>query len=354
MPIYHQGRKVKDVFHQGRKVKEIWYQGRLIYAALRIRGFEGFIDQMDAQMAAASLTATTATVSGGSGKRSELHMVAGSDSALTVTQDGRRALRMEVRRGMVYAESTSQRSQRVILSAPWPGGTHAVTLVTEADGLTSYKVTLLIDGVQAATTTNSGGIFNSQDVLTSSYAIVTATNTVAWGFTGGESSQPAWVAESLRPGFVSWRTVAPSSRVLVPGGEVLAWAYSGGQGGQGGGTRNAGRQGAAGNGSPVSGFTLDMLPNVTVGEGGKGGRGSSISSSGNVGVPGGPTTIGGWFTTATATTRPTPQAWGSTYTGTIPGEGGAGGSSGNETASGYGGDGSSGEPGGLVIARRWP
>lgn len=31
MPIYHQGRKVKEVYHQGRKVKEIWHMGRLIY-----------------------------------------------------------------------------------------------------------------------------------------------------------------------------------------------------------------------------------------------------------------------------------------------------------------------------------
>ncbi|AIL96436.1 hypothetical protein CUREI_11750 (plasmid) [Corynebacterium ureicelerivorans] len=354
MPIYHQGRKVKDVFHQGRKVKEIWHMGRLIYAASRIRGFEGFIDQMDFRMAAASLTATTATVPVRSSKRSELHMVAGSDSALTVTQGGRRALRMEVRGGMVYAESTSPSGQRVILSAPWTGGMHAVALLTDLDGLTSYKVTLLIDGVQVATTVNSGGIFNSQDVFTPGYASVAATNTAAWGFRGGQADSPDWIAETLRPGFVSWRTVSPSIQLLVPGGEVSAWAYSGGQGGQGGGTDRAGKKGAPGNGAPVSGFTLDMLPNVTVGEGGKRGRGSSISSSGNVGVPGGPTTIGGWFTTATATTRPTPQAWGSTYTGTIPGEGGAGGSSGNKTASGYGGDGSSGEPGGLVIARRWP
>ena len=28
MPIYHQGRKVKEVYHQGRKVKEIWHMGR--------------------------------------------------------------------------------------------------------------------------------------------------------------------------------------------------------------------------------------------------------------------------------------------------------------------------------------
>ena len=33
MPIYHQGRKVKEVYHQGRKVKEIWHMGRLIYTS---------------------------------------------------------------------------------------------------------------------------------------------------------------------------------------------------------------------------------------------------------------------------------------------------------------------------------
>lgn len=33
MPIYHQGRKVKEVYHQGRKVKEIWHMGRKIYSS---------------------------------------------------------------------------------------------------------------------------------------------------------------------------------------------------------------------------------------------------------------------------------------------------------------------------------
>lgn len=33
MPIYHQGRKVKEVYHQGRKVKEIWHMGRKIYTS---------------------------------------------------------------------------------------------------------------------------------------------------------------------------------------------------------------------------------------------------------------------------------------------------------------------------------
>ena len=33
MPIYHQGRKVKEVYHQGRKVKEIWHMGRRVYSS---------------------------------------------------------------------------------------------------------------------------------------------------------------------------------------------------------------------------------------------------------------------------------------------------------------------------------
>lgn len=33
MPIYHQGRKVKEVYHQGRKVKEIWYMGRRVHSS---------------------------------------------------------------------------------------------------------------------------------------------------------------------------------------------------------------------------------------------------------------------------------------------------------------------------------
>ena len=39
MPIYHQGRKVKEVYHQGRKVKEIWHMGRKIYASFKPRVF---------------------------------------------------------------------------------------------------------------------------------------------------------------------------------------------------------------------------------------------------------------------------------------------------------------------------
>ena len=39
MPIYHQGRKVKEVYHQGRKVKEIWHMGRRIYTSFKPRVF---------------------------------------------------------------------------------------------------------------------------------------------------------------------------------------------------------------------------------------------------------------------------------------------------------------------------
>lgn len=348
MPIYYQGRKVKEVWHQGREVKEIWHMGRIVYTASRIRGFEGFLDQVDAATAVSSLTASTATVSGVSTSRSQSHMLVSGDSTFTVTQGDRRSLHVEVRGGTVYAESTSQSGQKVTLDAPWPGGTHAVSLVTENDGLFSYKVRLWVDGKEVAAVTNSGGLLNSQGLLSSGDAVVTTTNAAAWGFDRGNPPTTGWIAESLQPGYVSWRTAKPSTQVLVPGGEVMAWAYSGGQGGEGGDSLS-GDDGAPGNGALIPGFTLDMLPDVTVGAGGRGGYGSS--SYGDDGGPGGPTTIGDWFTTATATTRPTPQAWGSTYTGTIPGKGGKGGTSGRDGKSGSSGD--YGDPGGLVIARRW-
>lgn len=37
MPVYHQGRKVKEVYHQGRKVKELWYMGRKVYTSFTLR-----------------------------------------------------------------------------------------------------------------------------------------------------------------------------------------------------------------------------------------------------------------------------------------------------------------------------
>ena len=348
MPIYYQGRKVKEVWHQGREVQEIWHMGRLVYTASRIRGFEGFLDQVDAVTAVSSLTASTATVSGGSTGRSVSHMLVGGDSAFTVAQGDRRSLHVEVRGGTVYAESTSQSGQKVTLDAPWPGGMHAVSLVTDNDGLFSYKVRLWVDGKEVAAVTNSGGLLNSQSVFSSGDAVVATTNTAAWGFDRGTEPTTGWIAESLQPGYVSWRTAKPDTRVLVPGGEVMAWAYSGGQGGEGGDSRT-GDNGASGKGALIPGFTLDMLPDVTVGAGGKGGYGSK--NHGGPGGPGGSTAIGDWFTTATATTRPTPQAWGSTYTGPIPGKGGKGGSSGNDGKSGS--SGYDGAPGGLVIARRW-
>lgn len=33
MPIYHQGRKAKEVWHQGRRVKEVWHMGRRVYSS---------------------------------------------------------------------------------------------------------------------------------------------------------------------------------------------------------------------------------------------------------------------------------------------------------------------------------
>ena len=44
MPIYHQGRKVKEVYHQGRKVKEIWHMGRKIYTSFKPRTFTVRLD----------------------------------------------------------------------------------------------------------------------------------------------------------------------------------------------------------------------------------------------------------------------------------------------------------------------
>lgn len=44
MPIYHQGRKVKEVWHQGRKVKEIWHMGRRIYTSFKPRTFTMTLD----------------------------------------------------------------------------------------------------------------------------------------------------------------------------------------------------------------------------------------------------------------------------------------------------------------------
>ena len=44
MPIYHQGRKVKEVHHQGRKVKELWYMGRKIYTSFTPRVFTVRLD----------------------------------------------------------------------------------------------------------------------------------------------------------------------------------------------------------------------------------------------------------------------------------------------------------------------
>lgn len=44
MPIYHQGRKVKEAYHQGRKVKEIWHMGRKIYTSFKPRTFTMTLD----------------------------------------------------------------------------------------------------------------------------------------------------------------------------------------------------------------------------------------------------------------------------------------------------------------------
>ena len=36
MPIFHQGRKVKEVWHQGRKVREIWHNGQKVFSGVRL------------------------------------------------------------------------------------------------------------------------------------------------------------------------------------------------------------------------------------------------------------------------------------------------------------------------------
>jgi len=49
MPIYHQGRKVKEVFYQGRKVKEIWHMGRRVYSSRPVEVMPAISAYFDAQ-----------------------------------------------------------------------------------------------------------------------------------------------------------------------------------------------------------------------------------------------------------------------------------------------------------------
>lgn len=364
MPVYHQGRKVKGVYHQGRKVKELWYMGRKVYSSIMYGGYGAFIEEMAQRCKVSSLGDTSATFRSAFGStNSQCHLVASGDAALEVRQGSRRAMFIEVRNGTVYAVVTSNRSTTVSLSAPIATGVHAITLST-ADRALGYGVTLLVDGKAVGANELVGGVFSPHKVFENGDVTTSARNAVAWGagdteimpfldmasaYSGNDVSVQ-WIADSLKPGHVVWYSGAKIT-YLAQGGEAMAWAYSGGQGGQGGGNSSAGYAGADGNGLLASGFTLGMLPEVTIGTGGAGGRGAQFSSRGNPGSPGQPTTIGNWFTTANATTRPTPQAWGSTYTGELPGKGGAGGEAGSN--GGEGSPGKAGMPGGLVLARRW-
>ena len=363
MPVYHQGRKVKEVHHQGRKVKELWYMGRKVYSSIMYGGYGAFIEEMAQRCKVSSLGDTPATFRSVLGStNSQCHLVASGDAALEVRQGNRRAMFIEVRNGTVYAVVTSNRSTTVSLSAPIATGVHAITLST-ADRALGYGVTLLVDGKAVGANESVGGAFSPHKVFENGDVTTSARNAVAWGagdteimpfldmasvYSGNDVSVQ-WIVDSLRPGHVVWYSGAKIT-YLAQGGEAMAWAYSGGEGGKGGGNTFSGSKGSDGNGALVPGFTLDMLPNVTIGAGGAGGSGSD-TASGRSGSYGNPTTVGDWFTTANAATRPTPVAWGETFKGSIPGRGGSGGSSGS--SGGSGSRGSAGESGGLVIARRW-
>lgn len=361
MPVYHQGRKVKEVWHQGRRVKEIWHMGKLVYTSRTpITGFEAALDQIDSVADVMSISEPNAskdfTVSGT--RLTQVHMLVEGSGSLTVKQDSRTALHMSVSGSTINVVSNGDRGKNNLsFSAPWPGGKHIVTLSTDSDWY-GYRLKLLVDGVQVETATNGGAFTLSENVFPLASATLTTENCLAWAFgsssaLGNADSTVPWIANNLGAGVVSWRNVTAYSRLRVPGGSVLAWAYSGGNGGSGGTSRSIGISGASGNGAQVPGFTLDMLPSLVVGAGGSGGSGGKYSSySGGSGQP---TTIGE-FSTATATTRPTPVAWGSTCPLSLPGKGGSGGASGTRDDDGKYTDGSSGSrgaPGGLIIARRW-
>ncbi|SDR75787.1 hypothetical protein [Corynebacterium timonense] len=362
MPIYHQGRKVKEVWHQGRRVKEVWHQGKLVYTARTpITGFEVALDQIDSVADAMSITEPDASkdfmVS--STRSTQVHMLVEGPGSLTVKQDSRTALHMSVSGSTINVVSNGDRGKNnLAFSAPWPGGKHIVSMSTDIDWY-GYRLKLLVDGEQVETATNGGAFTLSENVLVSGSATVTASNCVAWAFGASSalrnaSTEVGWIKNNLAEGAVSWRSVTPNTIFRVPGGSALAWAYSGGDGGAGGTPYSGGPYGRAGYGAQVPGFTLDMVPSLSIGKGGDGGGGTERRKY-NYGGSGKPTTIGG-FSTATATTRPTPVAWGSTCPLDLPGKGGNGGSSGSvddEGNTSRGNSGWSGYPGGLIIARRW-
>ena len=210
MPIYHQGRKVKEVYHQGRKVKEIWHMGRIIWSALP-SGFEMFLTELQSRMQAHGRGASTETIAPVEGNLSELHMLVDGNSSATLTQPDssgsspdRRALHIEVRNGTIYAESTNWQNdnsrQTATLQAPWPGGAHVVTLTTKTVNAYTYQVNLLIDGRRVAQTENKMSFIYVTRVFSDYPATVTTVNTLAWGiYTNAGATDGTWVASTLQP-----------------------------------------------------------------------------------------------------------------------------------------------------------
>ena len=368
--INRNGKSVSAVWYQGKQVKQVWFRGGLYYSSSTpYSGFEAALDQIDSRSdvfrllprdGTEVLNVSSTTVN------SHAHMLVEGDSSLVFTQAGREALGIRVSGGTVSVVSNGDRGKgNLAFSAPWPGGKHLVSASTASDWY-GYRLKLFIDGVQVETATNGGAFNLSENPFVSGDLTVSSEGCLFWSVHVGKSAvtnavtRISWVADFVTPGTVSWRVHNRDTEFRVPGGLVQAWAYSGGDGGAGGdgGDGYNGADGASGKGSLVPDFSLSMLPSLVPGAGGGGGKGGAGGrgySSGKPGQPGSPTTLTG-FTTATATTRPTPSAWGSTFNGVLPGEGGAGGRRGGTDSSGdyySGSDGSPGQPGGIVIARKW-
>ena len=371
--INHNGKSVSAVWYQGKQVKQVWFRGGLYYSSSTpYSGFEAALDQIYPRAdvfrllprdGTESLNVSSTTVN------SHAHMLVEGDSSLVFTQAGREALGIRVSGGTVSVVSNGDRGKRnLAFSAPWPGGKHIVSTSTAPDWH-GYRLKLFIDGVQVETATNGGAFNLSENLFLSGDFTASSEGCLFWSVRAGaravnnSETRIPWVANFVTPGSVSWRVPDRDAKFRVPGGLVQAWAYSGGDGGDGGdnGHRSgsSGLSGSDGNGAQVTGFTLGMLPSLVAGAGGAGGTGGESHpyslKKGNPGAPGQPTTLTN-FTTATATTRPTPNAWGSRYPGVSPGAGGGGGSQGSEYSDGDlepGSNGKPGQPGGIVIARKW-
>lgn len=368
--INHNGKSVSAVWYQGKQVKQVWFRGGLYYSSSTpYSGFEAALDQIDPRTDFFRLLPEDGTeVLNVSSKtvNSHAHMLVEGESSLVFTQAGREALGIRVSGGTVSVVSNGDRGKRnLALSAPWPGGKHLVSASTATDWY-GYRLKLFIDGVEVATETNGGAFNLSENLFVSGDFTVSSEGCLFWSVRVGKSAVTnaatsiPFVADFLTPGSVSWRVPDRGTDFRVPGGLVQAWAYSGGDGGAGGDGGNGpnGSAGASGKGSLVPDFSLSMLPSLVPGAGGNGGAGGSGGRNYGFGKPGqtgSPTTLTG-FTTAAATTRPTPSAWGSTFNGVLPGKGGAGGRSGGKDSDGEyrsGSRGIDGSPGGIVIARKW-